>query len=78
MVCFKDFVKFWPDAHIREYEMVSVECLSKTRGNEFNVGDRSAAKRGDNELIVRQFKVEDSRVSEIDMLQISHRLFFYL
>eukprot|EP00794_Sanderia_malayensis_P001275 gene1275-1406_t len=66
----EDFVKFWPEAHIREYEMITVECISKSRGNELGHGDtyRSTPRRGENELITRQFKVEDSRYPDFPLM----------
>ena len=47
--------------HIREYEMITVECLSKVTGSD-GFSMRNASRQGDSDLITRQFRVEDSRV----------------
>ncbi|XP_065058065.1 receptor-type tyrosine-protein phosphatase kappa-like isoform X3 [Rhopilema esculentum] len=63
----EDFVKFWPDKHIREYEMITVECLSKAIGSE-EASSRMDARRGDPDLIIRQFRVEDTRNPDYPMM----------
>ena len=55
-------MKFWPEMHIKEYEMITVEYLSKARGSD-ETSLRYASKHGEKtDLITRQFRVEDSRV----------------
>ena len=56
--------------HIREYEMITVECLSKVRGDdEYSL--RNASRHGETELVTRQFRVEDSRVCSIFFYDVS-------
>ena len=47
--------------HIREYDMITVECLSKVRGSD-EASLRSVTRRGEIDLVIRQFRVEDTRV----------------
>jgi len=63
----EDFEKFWPEMHIKEYEMITVEYLSKTRGSD-EMSMRNSVRHGETNLICRQFRVEDSRFPEHPMM----------